>query len=400
MGDQLEDFASIVDQYGNETWIYPTTRPNVERDLWNPYAWPTVKTEFQPVYAQSTNLLSNKNCSGITFSDYKVRYFGPSLDESAPIVDHVVSKLKTPDILLFQYGLNNNYPLNDTDADANQTISLLIRKISALSTVKYAHTQINPVNGYEPRDPDKVIRAVYLYNPEVIRLHKPNMGNSNDSNQVLIGSDGRPELKYNPGLISAAQTSTWYTGRKPLVAAWETLDGKNVFFTVGIHFTAPEEYTFLMGLDHALNTYEGGVKWRTAQAKSAGDFIGQILTVDKAARIIVAGDFQDFPSEAPVQMFTKVHELQDLEVVMRVPKVERYTAMIRGSCQRRDYAFVSRGVRAANGGYEHIHLDTWKAYQYWVTDHDPSIMKVDVCENRGSNRDLLEPLVEDDESHS
>lgn len=57
-------------------------------------------------------------------------------------------------------------------------------------------------------------------------------GNSVTPSEVLPGA----ELKYNPGRIDPTNITAWQASRKPLAAAWETLDGKNKFFTINVHF--------------------------------------------------------------------------------------------------------------------------------------------------------------------
>jgi predicted extracellular nuclease len=112
------------------------------------------------------------------------------------------------------------------------TLSTLVESIRTQSGVSYAFTNIDPVDDQDGGQPGGNIRVAYLYNPAVIRLRKPNPGSSTDAQAVLPG----PELKYNPGRIDPSNIETWRASRKPLTAAWETLDGKNKFFTINVHF--------------------------------------------------------------------------------------------------------------------------------------------------------------------
>jgi predicted extracellular nuclease len=106
-----------------------------------------------------------------------------------------------------------------------------VNSISAQSGVSYAFTEIDPVDDQDGGQPGGNIRVAYLHNQAVIRLRNPNPGSSTEANVVLPG----PELKYNPGRIDPLNTA-WTASRKPLAAAWETLDGKNKFFTINVHF--------------------------------------------------------------------------------------------------------------------------------------------------------------------
>ena len=128
--------------------------------------------------------------------------------------------------------------------DSNVTLSTLVAEISKLTTVNYNYTYINPVNDQDGGEPGGNIRTAYLYNPAILRLHKPNPGGPTDANAVLPGG----ELKYNPGRIDPSNVA-WNSSRKPLVAAWETLDGKNKFFTINMHLASKSGSTSIEGDD-------------------------------------------------------------------------------------------------------------------------------------------------------
>ncbi len=101
----------------------------------------------------------------------------------------------------------------------------------------------------------------YLYNPDVVRLRNPNPGSATDRNEVLPG----PELKFNPGRIEPQNTEAWSSSRKPIVAAFETLDGENVFYTVNVHFASKGGSSSLHG--DARPPVNGDVDVRQLQAE-------------------------------------------------------------------------------------------------------------------------------------
>ena len=140
------------------------------------------------------------------------------------------------------------------------TLSTLVESIRNQSGVSYAFASINPVNNQDGGQPGGNIRVAYLYNPSVLRLRKPNPGSSTDANEVLPG----PELKYNPGRIDPLNTAAWTASRKPLAAAWETLDGKNKFFTVNVHFGSKGGSSSIEG--DARPPVNGGIEDRMVQA--------------------------------------------------------------------------------------------------------------------------------------
>jgi len=154
---------------------------------------------------------------------------------------------------------DNSGATNNGIVDANVTLTTLINSIKEQSGVTYAYTEILPVDGQDGGAPGGNIRVAYLYNPLIIRLRKPNPGNSTTANEVLAG----PELKYNPGRIAPSDVA-WTASRKPVAAAWETLDGKNKFFTVNVHFGSKGGSSSIEG--DARPPVNGGVEDREAQA--------------------------------------------------------------------------------------------------------------------------------------
>lgn len=382
LGDQLADITGVITWQFGFYYILPTTAIQVTNAI-------------QPLLPPPTKLVSTKSCSGLTFGDYNVENMAPTdTKHIADVAGHIVNFLKTPDLLFVQEIQDSSGPTDNGIVDANSTLANLIAAISALGSVTYSSASIDPVNDQDGGQPGGNIRQVYLYNPSVIRLHKPNPGSSTDANEVISTANG-PELKFNPGRIEPNNFAAWNSSRKPLVAAWETLDGKNKFFTVNVHFASKGGSSSLEGdLRPPVN---GVIDPRIVQANVTASFIAQIVAQDKAAKVISAGDFNEFTFVRPLEVFAQVSGSRDLDAVFKVPKVERYTYMFDMSNQQLDHMYVSRGVRTAAGGYEHIHVNTWADTAGSVSDHDPSVAKLDVCEKKnGGQSDDLEPLAVDD----
>ena len=146
--------------------------------------------------------------------------------------------------------------------DANVTLLALIDSIDSISDVTYEFIDIPPVDDQDGGQPGGNIRVAYLYNPDIVRLRDERPGSSTDINEVLPG----PELKFNPGRIQPAGTEAWESTRKPLVAAWETVDGQNPFYTVNVHFSSKGGSSSLEG-DYR-PPINGAVDEREEQAES------------------------------------------------------------------------------------------------------------------------------------
>ncbi|TKA22207.1 hypothetical protein B0A50_08319 [Salinomyces thailandicus] len=364
LGDQFQDITCVITyQFGFYSCI-PQTQVHYTKRL-SPYRPPP------------TSLTSKGNCKGITIGQYNVENLSPKSATLDDIAAQIVTYLQTPDLVFLQEVQDNNGPTNDGIVSANLTLADLVTAISAAgSPVTYNYTDINPVDGTNGGQPGGNIRNAYLYNPAVLRLRNVNPGGSTDAETVLPG----PELKYNPGLIDPTN-AVWDNSRKPLVAAFETLDGENTFFAVNVHFTSKGGSSSLQG-DYR-PPINNGVEKRNAQAQVTAEFIAQLLAQDPDAAIISAGDFNEFAWVQPLETFTSVSGLRDLDSVTFKLPVERYTYTFGVNTEQLDHMYVSPRLAAGSlfrrPKFEHVHVSSWVSEVDVVSDHDPSVARLNVC---------------------
>ncbi|CAO2653685.1 Nn.00g030960.m01.CDS01 [Neocucurbitaria sp. VM-36] len=366
MGDSIEEITGIVTYAFGYYRILPTTALKVTKSQ-------------KPALPNPTKLESNGKCDGVTFGAYNVENLAPSSSHHGALAEHIVKYMKSPDIIFVQEVQDDNGPTNDAIVSANLTLSTLTAAISAAGGPNYTFTDIVPVDDKDGGQPGGNIRTAYLYKPSLIRLYKPNPGGSLDANEVLNG----PTLKFNPGRIDPTNEA-WTASRKPLVAQWEVISKKSnakkadTFFTVNVHFGSKGGSSSLHG--DARPPVNGGVEDRIAQAQITANFVKNILSKDKNARVITGGDFNEFTFVEPLEQYTKISGLKDLDAVAKIDKLERYTYLFDMNTQQLDHMFVSDSVaKAGKARYEHIHINTWPEYDAQVSDHDPSVARLDVC---------------------
>ena len=70
--------------------------------------------------------------------------------------------------------------------------------------------------------------------------------------------------------------------------------------------------------------------------------------------------------------------LLDLDDVVDIAPEERYTYLFDMNSQALDHIFVSPALDN-KAQYEHLHLNTWQNYDDQVSDHDPSVAKLNLC---------------------
>ena len=364
VGDAVEDITGIVQYAFGNYGIYPLT--------------PLVVTSSQePALPPPSSLTSSGDCSGVTFGQYNVENLDPGDDSFDAIAEQIVDYLNSPDILFLQEVQDNSGPTDDGVVSANETLTLLADAITgAGSSVNYSFVEIPPVDGESGGEPGGNIRLAYLYNADLLQLYKPNPGSSTEGTEVLPG----PELSLNPGAIDPGNAA-WENSRVPLAAAWELIESGEVFFTVNIHWTSKGGSTSLFG--DARPPVNGGVDQREAQAQATGSFIASILAEDANAAIISAGDYNEFAFVGPMETFVHVSGLEDLDVVAEIPEVERYTYVFGQNSQQLDHMHISPRLAEGEVGFEHVHLSAWVSFDDQVSDHDPSVARLDVCQAPG-----------------
>ncbi|KAK2049867.1 endonuclease/Exonuclease/phosphatase [Colletotrichum somersetense] len=361
MGDELTEITGVVTYAFGFYRILPLTAITVAKN----------STRDAP----ATSLVSSGDCTGITVGDYNVENLSPSSAHLPSVAAHIVEYMKTPDLIFVQEIQDNSGPTDNGVVSSNVTLSTLAAEIESRSGVVYDFAVVDPVNDQDGGQPGGNIRVAYLYKSDVVELWKPSPGGSLDANEVLPG----PELKYNPGRI-APDSSAWDASRKPLVAAWRAVKGtqNKTFFTVNVHFASKGGSSSLHGdLRPPVN---GVVNARIEQAELTGSFVAEILAADPDASVIVSGDFNEFAFVEPLRALVAKSGLVDLDEAVGTPVEERYTYAYDMNAQELDHIFVSPALAAKNGtAYEHIHVNSWEFYDDLVSDHDPSVARLNVC---------------------
>ena len=70
--------------------------------------------------------------------------------------------------------------------------------------------------------------------------------------------------------------------------------------------------------------------------------------------------------------------LNDLDAVAGIKPTERYTYLFDMQAQQLDHMFVSDALKKG-AEYEHVHVNTWVDRDAQISDHDPSVARLDVC---------------------
>jgi predicted extracellular nuclease len=332
----------------------------------------TILSSASPEVPPPTTFASTGTCRGITIGQYNVDNLSPTgTSHINAIASHIANFLGSPDLMIIQE-IEDNDGSGPTDGvvDASVTLQTLADAIESSSGVAYSFTEISPVDGTNGGIGGGNIRNAYLFNPDVLSLKDPNPGSATEAVTVTPG----PGLSLNPGLVDPTNAA-FHNSRKPLVAQFVTPSGSS-FFAITVHQESKGGSSSLQGDPRPpINL---GVDERTNQADVTNAFITELLEEDREAKIVLAGDFNEYRFVGPLEIFITSGNLLDMDDVVDRPFVERYSYVFENEAEQLDHMFVSHAVaRARLAKYEHIHVNSWATTQ--VSDHDPSIAIFDLC---------------------
>src|SRR5262245_45243295 len=310
------------------------------------------------------------------------------------IASEVVNRLKSPDIIAMQEIQDNDGATNSATTAANLTLQDLVTAINAAepagSGIVYAFID-NPFIGDDSNggEPGGNIRTAFLYRSDRVDFV--------DNSLRTIGVNGVSIDTPGSGAALDQQTNVdnpFFGSRPPLVATFD-FNGNQVT-VVNNHFTSKGGSGAVIGsIEPPLNASE---VQRAAQAQAVNNFVDNLLASDANAKVMVAGDLNEFPSEEPMSVLRGIatitgydapasgpfdatatyvaggtailHDLQDT-----LPANEQYDYVFDGSAQTLDHMMVT-GSLAASAQFDVVRINAEFSDQ--TSDHDPLVAAFDL----------------------
>lgn len=287
------------------------------------------------------------------------------------IAAQIVNNLDAPGIVAVQEVQDNSGP-DGGPPWAEQSWGKLINAISAAGGPTYDYRQIDPQNGADGGQPNSNIRVGFLFRADQVTFAPGTHGDATTAVQVSdTGVTGdRVDLSLNPGRIDP-NNSAFNDSRKPLAGKFY-FAGKPVF-VIANHFNSKG------GDDPLFGRYQPpgfpSETQRTAQAQVVADFYDQIETIDPNARVIVAGDLNDFEFSTAVGTLTAAG-LTDLPATL--PDGDRYSYLFDGNSQVLDHLLISPALVTAGYEFDAVHLNAEFHPDARPTDHDPQVARLNI----------------------
>ncbi|WP_296342797.1 choice-of-anchor I family protein [Reyranella sp.] len=367
VGAKLSDVTGVVSYgFGNyeisPTQAYTVTAPSA-------------------LTAEVTTLVGS--AQRLTIGNYNVENLDPG-DGAAKfnaLAQQIVTNLKAPDILSLQEVQDNNGATNDTVISAATTLQMLVDAIKTASggAVQYAF-QDNPFIGDDLNggEPGGNIRNAFLYRVDRgVDLIESSLRtiDANGAPTTAVGGNGAAGHPFN-------------ASRPPLVADF-TFNGQ-IVTVIDNHFSSKGGSGALMGTQPPIN---GAEPARAAQAQAVNTFVDSLLATNLAAKVVVAGDLNEFEFEEPMQVLAGKATYLDGPDADSVPEFtaggtavlsslsdmlpvnQRYDYVFDGSSQSLDQMYVTNAARAG-AQYDIVHINAEFANQ--ASDHDALVGSFDM----------------------
>jgi predicted extracellular nuclease/phosphodiesterase/alkaline phosphatase D-like protein len=222
------------------------------------------------------------------------------------IAAEIFNTLNRPDIVALQEIQDNDGATNSTVTSASVTLQTLVDKINALaatagSTAHYSFLDnpfiVDDANGGQPGGN---IRNAYLYRDDRVSFVADSLKTIDASGNAITANGDQATSVDNP----------FFSSRLPLIATF-TFAGEEVS-VINNHFTSKGGSGALMStVEPPLN---GGEVQRAGQAQAVNNFVDSLLAADANARVVVAGDLNEFPFEQPISVLKGTASISNYDV--------------------------------------------------------------------------------------
>jgi len=308
------------------------------------------------------------------------------------IADEIINRLNTPDIIALQEIQDNDGAVGgaagSTVTAANVTLQAMVDAIAAAGGPQYAFLD-NPFIGDDTNggEPGGNIRTAFLYRTDRVDFV--------DGSLATVGADG--SAITDPTGNGGQQTddaNPFFGSRPPLVATFE-FNGQDVTI-VNNHFSSKGGSGALLGSEQP--PFDASEVQRAAQAQAVNNFVDGLLAQDAQAKVIVAGDLNEFPFEEPIGIVKGTGALANYNVppsgpfdatgtfvpggtavlndlLDLLPAGEQYDYVFEGNAQTLDHVLVSNGL-IGTAQFDVVRINAEFADQ--TSDHDPLLASFEI----------------------
>ena len=319
----------------------------------------------------------------------------------ATIAGEITGKLNAPDIVALQEIQDNSGPASDGATSAADTLQMIVDAIAAAGGPQYAYID-NPFIGNNTNggEPGGNIRTAFIYRTDRVGFVAGSL--------ATVAADGSP---ITSGTYADQQTNPdnpFHDSRPPLSATF-TFNGQAVT-VLSNHFTSKGGSGALYG--SVQPPFDAGEVQRAAQGQAVNTYVDGLLAADPAARVIVAGDLNDFGFEQPLSVLRGVAGitgydvpgtnpinatatytpggtavLDDLQDTL--PADQRFDYVFEGNAETLDHMLVTDAL-AAGAAFQPVHINS--EFYDQTSDHDPLVGRFAIPGGTTTEHTVVKPL--------
>ncbi|MBK7610355.1 MAG: lamin tail domain-containing protein [Actinomycetales bacterium] len=324
---------------------------------------------------ESTTPQSNNQLAVATFNVENLSPSNPQVKFDR-LAAQVVTNLAAPDILALEEIQDNSGPADDGVVASDLTVSRFVAAIAAAGGPAYGARWIDPQNKTDGGQPGGNIRQVFLYRLDRDLQFVDRPGGDATTAVEVTGSGRSTALSISPGRI-APTSEAWSDSRKPLAGEFR-FRGETVF-VVAVHFSSKG------GDDPLFGRWQEPVRFTEAQrhlqAAAVRDFADTLLAADPKARLVVAGDVNDFEFSTTADLLVGSGSTALIDLPRTVTPAERWTYVFEGNSQVLDHILISPALAVAPKGakypayvYDIVHTNA--PFHDQDSDHDPQVVRL------------------------
>ncbi|GGC53361.1 choice-of-anchor I family protein [Chelatococcus reniformis] len=389
VGAQLADVTGVVNYDFGSYQITPTQAYSVAVES-------TLEKESGTLEGSASKLLvASYNAENLDPSDGAARF--------QLIAEEILGSLNAPDIVALQEIQDNDGPGNAAGSavtSASATLGMLVDALNAAAPAGVSYAWIdNPFIGDDTNGGEGGgnIRNAFLYRTDRVDFV--------DGSLATIAADGSAISAADVGQQTNPD-NPFFDSRPPLVATF-TFNGEDVTL-VNNHFTSKGGSGPLLGSDQP--PLNAGEVQRAAQAQAVNNFVDNLLGQDADAKVIVAGDLNEFPSEEPMQVIKGLANVSNYDVpgnapidamadyvpggtqvlsdlMDLLPEDERYDYVFEGNSETLDHLLVTQGLQSG-AAFDVVHINGEFADQ--TSDHDPLLASFTIMPSEIDGIDILD----------
>jgi predicted extracellular nuclease len=308
----------------------------------------------------------------LSVASYNVENLSPKDSQAKfdALAQQIVGNLASPDLLTLEEVQDNSGPTSDGVVAADETLRLLTEAVVRAGGPAYQWRQIDPVDRAEGGQPGGNIRVAFLFRTDRgLKFVDRGTPSSTEGTEVYTDKQGNAHLTRSPGRVDPSSPA-WDDSRVPLAGEfkWHGV----TFFAIANHFASKGGSDPLWGRTQP--PAEPSTVQRHQQAREVRELTDALLAEQPDARIVVAGDINDFDFSETVDILVGSGQTALTDLPRTLPIEERYTYVFEGNSQVLDHILLSPGWAQRVRGYDIVHVNA--EYSDQVSDHDPQVVRL------------------------